>query len=205
MDQGSGGAGRIAMMVSVGTGKREAQSRFGFIAMFNWARRCITETETAHQNTLHRADGTDTRYFRFDVRPVSGIHRGLSCIKLDECKKADRRSAPEPTDDPVLQEMDVQNEDRAREDRRGGYKPYKYEYTTFQRIKSMTDDYCRSSTWPFDGQDLPPQNVNEEIDTCAQILVDVSRKRRIDDHRRWDRFRMHPDPEHEASRSGLTA
>lgn len=104
----------------------------------------------------------------------------------------------------ILAEMDLHNNLAAAQPGvKGGYKPEKYEYTTFRTIKRRTDKYCRSSRYSFLRQqgNHEPQNVKAEIEQCARLLVDYSRRRRDDDLERWRRFRRHPDPQHEANRA----
>lgn len=43
--------------------------------------------------------------------------------------------------------------------------------------------------------------MKQEIEDCARLLVDYSRRRKADDTERWQRFRRHPDPEHEANKT----
>jgi len=103
----------------------------------------------------------------------------------------------------ILAEMDVQNDDVAAQPTvRGGYKPQKYDYTTFKTIKERTDDYCKSSHYSFlpHQSQIEAQNVKEEINRCARILFERSQRRKDDNLERWQRFRRHPDPQHEANR-----
>jgi hypothetical protein len=99
--------------------------------------------------------------------------------------------------------MDMHNDIEASQPGvKGGYKPQKYDYTTFQTIKSLTDDYCLSSRYSFlrhQGQQ-EAQNVKEEINRCARILFETSQRRKHNNLEKWRRFRRHPDPQHEANR-----
>ncbi|OIW24045.1 FabD/lysophospholipase-like protein [Coniochaeta ligniaria NRRL 30616] len=234
------GTNKVAMVVSIGTGMTEPYTKFGgLLSLAQYARKAITETEKAHENTRNFAHLVNADYFRFDVRPIREIHDGLSKTKLDECKKKKKRQQKQPTtgqeqqpqhhpqpvpnlakDESHGDESTVENRELAREREqilanmdahndieasqpgvKGGYKPEKYDYTTFRTIKRLTDDYCLSPRYSFlrhQGQQ-EAQNVKEEINRCACILFDNSQRRKQDDAERWQRFRRHPDPQHEAN------
>ncbi|OCT44760.1 hypothetical protein CLCR_06144 [Cladophialophora carrionii] len=65
-----------------------------------------------------------------------------------------------------------------------GYKPNKYDYTTFDKLRDRSMSYCK----------LAPARA--QIDECASLLREYHVRRRRDDPDRWDRFRRHPDPNH---------
>ncbi|KAH8905932.1 FabD/lysophospholipase-like protein [Coniochaeta sp. PMI_546] len=230
------GTNKVAMVVSIGTGMTEPYTKFGgLLSLAQYARKAITETEKAHENTRNFAHLVNAEYFRFDVRPIREIHDGLSKIKLDHCKKRRKKQQKETTsgqeqrpqplpslvkDESHGDESTVENRELAKERERiladmdthndleasqrgvkGGYKPDKYDYTTFQTIKKLTNEYCLASRYSFlrhQGQQ-EAQNVKEEINRCARILFEISQRRKDDDQERWQRFRRHPDPQHEAN------
>jgi hypothetical protein len=213
------------MLVSFGTGKAMPHTKFGgLLTLAKYARKAITDTEKAHATTREFATLAGADYFRFDVRPIENIHGGLSHIKLDECKKKRRKGMPTATTplldaeeeephaadpDAILDLMDAQNAELASQpNRKGGYKPHKYEYTTFDAIKRLTDEYCASRPYSISAEEDASdagQNVSAEIDRCARILVEYSRRRRAADPVRWSKFRKHPDPGHESNGDGSEA
>jgi hypothetical protein len=93
------GTNKVAMLVSLGTGMTEPYTKFGgLLGWVKYARKAITETTKAHENTRNFAHLVEADYFRFDVRPIRDVHDGLSKIKIDECKrkrKTQRKTCPE--------------------------------------------------------------------------------------------------------------
>lgn len=232
------GTNKVAMLVSIGTGMTEPYTKFGgILALAQYARKAITETEKAHKTTHDFARLVNSDYYRFDVRPIREFHDGLSKIKIDKCKKKKKKQHKEPAPrgqgqqapqpllsldrdeshgdessgenrelarerERTLANMDAHNDLEASQRVKGGYKPAKYDYTTFHTIKERTDEYCLSVRYSF----LPhqhqqeAQNVKDEINRCARILFDTSQRRKQDNFARWQKFRRHPDPQHEANR-----
>lgn len=195
----------VAVFVSVGTGHREPQSRFrNVLGVMNWARQQITDTEHAHATVKGALKGTP--YFRFDVKPPNGnSDPGLSNMELDECKKskskkdkkgkarADSNGSSQPNraanpDSPA-------NQEAAPEQPKPlfvSYKPDKYKYETYDRIQTLTDEYCNRSSATIN----IPERVDEELSKAAKVLVWYRRRRekQSKDNRDdvWARFFNHP-------------
>ncbi|KAK3941406.1 FabD/lysophospholipase-like protein [Diplogelasinospora grovesii] len=70
---------------------------------------------------------------------------------------------------------------------RKGYRPSKYRYLTFDKIRDRTVQYLSSNI-------SDDKRVSDHIDGCARLLWSASLERRNNDRDRWDRFRQHPDP-----------
>lgn len=219
----------VAMLVSIGTGMTEPHTKFGgLLALLKYARKAITETEKAHSTTRDIAHLVNADYFRFDVRPIRNVHDGLSKTKIDECKKKKKKqqqpqrvpsltlsdshgdeSTPETREQAkkrirILRDMDTHNNTEAAQPGvKDGYKPGKYDYTTFHTIRRRTNDYCLSSRYSFPRQSTQEeaQNVREEVNRCATILFQISQRRKQNDLERWQRFRRHPDPQNGANRA----
>lgn len=175
------------LLLSIGTGMPRKHSRFGLRKVFRGALSDITATKNAHSTMLRLQNLRPTlKYIRLDV-PEDTIHpqRGLSGIGLDQCeKKPISNSKGNPTDVVRLfQQKDLLLKENAKEaTTKGGYKPHKYHYVTFDKIRDHTAKYC--------GPD------NTEIFKCAKILRDQSLQRRTTDRPRWDKFRNHPNPDY---------
>lgn len=153
---GNTGEKKVAVLVSIGTGMTEPNTKFGgLLSLLKYARKAITETGKAHDETQSSAQLIGSHYFRFDVRPIHDVHDGLSKTKLDECKKRRRRrtdrtatEAQQPPalnilnsdsdddgnpstrlqehrDERALADMDVENDKGATQANKGGYKPAK--------------------------------------------------------------------------------
>lgn len=86
-ERATGGSRNLLLLVSVGTGLKEEQSRFGTgygpvpYKLMKWMKKAVTNTETTHTQTRANLVREKTPYFRFNVS------RGLNKMKLDECKK----------------------------------------------------------------------------------------------------------------------
>jgi hypothetical protein len=80
----------------------------------------------------------------------------------------------------------------ARETRKGGYKPHKYHYLTFDKIRDRTAAYINS-------MDENGRRVSESINDCAVLLRERSLMRRdmAGGRQRWEQFRRHPDPRYQ--------
>jgi hypothetical protein len=96
-----------------------------------------------------------------------------------------------------LQDSATEKKQEGRKRRRGGYKPDKYDYATFDRIFQCTEWYC--------GNDHYDENtrVEDAIESCAKILLRYARRRQMNDQRRWTCFVSHPHPDHPDSLSRL--
>ncbi|KLU86460.1 hypothetical protein, variant [Magnaporthiopsis poae ATCC 64411] len=204
--------GDVALLLSVGTGKTGAETRFGQhgLGLFTWMRRQITETQTPHENTQEVARRAHTEYFRFSVPPRAGEggHAGLSKIKLGECKRESiapwwrslplmaRLFPPQQRPDPPGWYGALRDEAREGRGRgtRGGYKPDKYRYPTFEDIFERTEEYCHDGL--YDREHHPAATTASAIDRCATALVEYARLRHANDPERWKCFVSHPHPDH---------
>jgi hypothetical protein len=141
-------------------------------------RRSITETRTAHQGMTTIANGARADYFRFDVPPSDGVPPGLSGTKLDECKKRKRKSRDDlHSENPSIVETF-----------KGGYTPHKYVYETSDSLRDRAKDYCNDKV--PDGAGII---IAHEIDRCARILCEYSRRRQENNYERWLSFVTDPD------------
>jgi hypothetical protein len=89
-------------------------------------------------------------------------------------------------------ERDAPLRAEARETRKGGYKPHKYHYLTFDKIRDRTAAYISSL-------DENGRRVSESMNDCAVLLRQRSLMRRdmAGGRQRWDQFRSHPDPRYQ--------
>lgn len=82
--------GAVAMLVSIGTGAPQKESRFGGpLNLVKWIRRNITDTRKPHAYVNSIAQTSDSPYYRFDVGHGESHrmeHNGISTIKLSDCK-----------------------------------------------------------------------------------------------------------------------
>ena len=181
------------LLLSIGTGMPREHSRFGMGSLVLGALKKITETESAHATmSTIKAPLSQLEYFRLDVpENPHDPHpqKGISHIGLDECRKK-RISNPSPnTPNPgnavqTVEQRDGQLRQNAQETRKGGYKPRKYRYVTFDKIRDSTAAYCNTTA------------ARNDIKQCARILWNQSIRRRNHDQGRWTNFRNHPDPNH---------
>lgn len=182
------------LLLSIGTGMPREHSRFGMKSLALGALQKITDTRTPHDAMLGiRQTWPELEYFRLDV-PENPHHPqiGLSDIGLDQCRKK-RMSNPYPNmpipGNPAdivqrFEQRDWQLRQNAMENTKGGYKPNKYRYVTFDKIRDRTATYC----------DTP--GARNDIQNSARILRDQSIQRRNNNQERWTNFRNHPDPNH---------
>lgn len=182
------------LLLSIGTGMPREHSRFGMKSLALGALQNITNTRAAHNAMLGiRQTWPVLEYFRFDV-PENPHHPqgGLSDIDLDQCRRK-RKSNPYPNmlipGSPAdivqrFEQRDRQLRQNAEENTERGYKPNKYRYVTFDKIRDRTARYCGTT------------GARNDIQNCAQILRDQSIQRRNNNHGRWTNFRNHPDPNH---------
>ena len=176
------------LLLSIGTGTRKKHSRFGLGKLLLGALSDITGSEKEHKTMLAvKAARPNLQYFRLDVPETP---RGLADIDLDQCKK--KTISNSNLSMPALgnltlavqrcQQRDSQLRQNAKENTKGGYKPDKYCYVTFDKIRDHTATYCND------------RKVEGNIRKCARILRNQSLQRRAADTPRWDQFRRHPDP-----------
>ncbi|OCK86885.1 FabD/lysophospholipase-like protein [Cenococcum geophilum 1.58] len=189
-------------LVSIGTGRTKAQSRFGWTSFVQWTVKNITETQRNHNDvTGFAAAQPGSSYFRFDVphNPHGLPYKGLADIGLAECEK--KRIKPvvpahAGAATPLTQCLQrVEQRDgplraQATETQKGGYKPQKYRYVTFNKLRDRTALYCGVGVRP-DGT-----NVLTDIQSCAQLLRTQSLARKAGNQQWWNGFRTHPDPSH---------
>ncbi|KAI0505912.1 acyl transferase/acyl hydrolase/lysophospholipase [Xylaria bambusicola] len=191
-------------LVSLGTGMTETQHQFSLKSMISFAIKNITDTEAAHKETKDRAANLSRHYFRFNVPYKSREHGhgGLAKVSMSACEKSRKRplrnekastneSAPQRQGTLKLTDLRAQEDQRIYEEaenaekgRKGGFKPSKYHYKTFDEIRKQTLEYC-------DG-------ISGEINECANILRKQMVKRKNDNGASgasFVAFRQHPDPQ----------
>ena len=182
------------LLLSIGTGMPREHSRFGIGSLALGALQKITDTKSAHDamQSIKRTY-SQLEYFRLDVpENPHPPQKGLSNIKMDQCLK--KRMSKTSPNMPIpgnpanivqrFEQRDGQSRQNAQENRKGGYKPNKYRYVTFDKIRDRTATYCDTTA------------ARRDIRNCARILRDKSIQRRNNDQRRWADFRNHPDPGH---------
>ena len=93
--------GRVAALVSLGSGEKEEMDLFGnqkslyyLYKIMRYGKNEISNTARAHNETHNLADTSGSRYFRFSVPPIEGDngHDGLASIRLVECVKEPKKS-----------------------------------------------------------------------------------------------------------------
>lgn len=202
----------IAALISVGTGQKKAQSRFGNrLALMRWARKVITDTGKAHTEVQTRLNGKRTPYFRFDVRPRAGSNDpGLSKTRLNECKwkkrKADKKGKAKDQDNDDDHHQDgtlsadlpgamvpirAMGQASDRSPRKPSFDPEKYVYITYDKIQRLTDEYCAHNK-----SSIQVENINAYLQKAAQILVWYRRRREAESPMAWSRFSQHPYTNH---------
>ncbi|KAI9148695.1 FabD/lysophospholipase-like protein [Paramyrothecium foliicola] len=191
------------VLISIGTGKAKAHTRFGTASLVKWALKNITDTDTAHNHAHALVNQARSRYFRFDVpeRSPDSNHTDLSHIGMDESDDYPHEADPGPeagfarprreiTRD-VINRFKVEDEPLRRQatenGKKGGYKPNKYDYQTFDKIRDRTAAYCNS-------RNGPGLEVQNQIKESAKLLWSQSRERKRCNPKRWAQFRRHPDP-----------
>lgn len=181
------------LLISVGTGMPRGHSRFGLVSLFRSAVRNITDTNTANQAMVGISNtNPNSTYVRLDVPENPTTHRGLADLELDQCKK--KKSSNPNLNAPILgnpativqrfKQRDEKLRQNAMQNMKGGYKPGKYRYMTFDEIRDHTATYCGT------------HSVQMDIQKCARILRDESVQRKNNDQAQWQRFRTHPNPDH---------
>ncbi|KAI0098144.1 FabD/lysophospholipase-like protein [Nemania sp. FL0031] len=102
-----------------------------------------------------------------------------------------------------LQQIKIEDQglqEDVRETHKGGFKPSKYTYETFNNVRERTIQYCYS-------EQEQGQNVGKLITECATALRDRSLKRRnlertqLAGVRSWTSFRKNPNPNHDNGKS----
>ncbi|KAI1457827.1 FabD/lysophospholipase-like protein [Annulohypoxylon moriforme] len=174
-------------LVSIGTGGSKGYDSFSVGGLLRTMKDKFTDTENDHHKVRDICGNSGTTYFRFNVLDKSngeGLQIGLSECKREKVKSWYQRAAQTETTNTNL-------EKEADENVRKGYRPQKYRYTTFNKIRDKTQAYFEK---PYE-QDGGP-TVGENLRKCAELLVDYSRKRRENDFQRWEDFRRHPDPKY---------
>ncbi|KAI8625531.1 FabD/lysophospholipase-like protein [Xylariaceae sp. FL1651] len=173
------------LLVSIGTGRSRKHSRFGLSSLVLGALKDITDTETpnrAMETVIQHLP--DSKFVRLDV-PENPPHpgKGLANIGMDQCKKKRLSTINPNKPNPVnpAEQRDAELRINATEARKGGYKPKKYRFVTFDKIRDRTASYCNE------------ESTQREIQECAQILRDYSIRRRMNNQQRWTNFRTHPD------------
>ncbi|KAI1846846.1 hypothetical protein JX266_007067 [Neoarthrinium moseri] len=177
-------------LISIGTGKKKEYPRFGFLNLLRHIKGLVVDVEKPHENMEQTVAIVGGFYKRFNVSTSDeglGLD-GLSTIRLDSCNKSKRKRFPwSEQKQRTVEDNDLTSiETKAREKRKGGYKPHKYQYKTLEKIRDRTLDYIR-----------PPTSTNEvtaDINECAQKLYDYSRRRRENDPIRWEAIRQDPNP-----------
>lgn len=171
-------------------------------SFFKWTFKQITETQRNHDDVRGLvAAQPGSSYFRFDVphNPRGLPFKGLADIGLAECEKMSIKPAV-PTQagatalTPHLQRVEQRDSPlrlQATETRKGGYKPQKYRYATFDKLRDRTTLYCNVGVKP-NSRTL----VLTDIQRCAELLRAQSLARKANDLQRWNNFRTHPDPHH---------
>lgn len=198
--------GEVALLLSIGAGQPRSESRFGGrgVHLLAWARWQITESMSAHLATQEAARKARSAYYRLTVPPVAGVdgHAGLSDVRLSECHKRRRNPWPWTAKPPHPKEPALVDQDSARpewytdlqaqatEAHKGGFKPKKYEYSTFEKLFERTQEYCDAGTCQSG------QAAQDAIRECAAWLVTYARRREAQDAERWRRFVSHPHPGH---------
>jgi hypothetical protein len=179
------------ILLSVGTGKTKQPRRFGLYNLILLGKNKLTDTEGIHTKLVPLTRREGCTYWRFNVPESNSSHgkKGLDTIKLDHCKKVRRQSLLSFNRSTATSLEDFSQSERSfREEKKGGYKPHKYEYRTYDKIRSRTLDYCGRKHNNNNG------NVFPEIEECAQRLSGLSQQRQSSDPERWKKFREHPDP-----------
>ena len=189
-------------LISIGTGRTKAQSRFGWTSFARWTVKNITETQKNHNDVTGLADAhPGSSYFRFDVPHNSHgqSYKGLADIGLAECEKKRikpavpaQAGAPTPSTQCLqrVEQRDLALRAQATETRKGGYKPGKYRYVTFDKLRDRTALYCGV------GVKLDGTHVSTDTQSCAQLLRTQSLARKANNQQRWNDFRTHPHPDH---------
>ncbi|KAI1146814.1 hypothetical protein F4825DRAFT_439502 [Nemania diffusa] len=200
-------------LISTGTGRPDEHTRFGVWSLISFIVANFVNTKGPHQEMQRRQEeeekrGTGFRYFRFDVPNEHG-QPDLAKIKLSECKKnhitpwhtrtasrlrrgdagrtglVDGGPDVDTTRLQVVTREDNQWQRQAAQKDKGGFKPIKYRYQTFDDIRERTLGYCERD-----------ENI---IKDCAAILFNQSKARRQNNRKRWQEFRDHPDPCHSSN------
>ncbi|ETS86202.1 hypothetical protein PFICI_00030 [Pestalotiopsis fici W106-1] len=180
------------VLLSVGTGKTKQPRRFGLYNLILSGRHKLTDTEETHSKLNQFVQAEECLYRRFNVPESNSTFevKGLDKVKLDACKKKSRGTFWRR-----LQSSDTTEtgsfQDAEAEQTRGGYKPHKYFYKTYEKIRSRAVQYCRSTN-TVDNEDPVA-----DIQTCAKRLFALSQQRR-NDQDRWKEFQENPNPQSRA-------
>ncbi|KAI1740064.1 FabD/lysophospholipase-like protein [Xylaria scruposa] len=206
-------------LISIGTGIPKKQSRFGLFSLLHLATKKITETEDTHDFMKQMLSRDSYFRFNVPNHPRIGLAEiKLSDCKKEHIipwtsrvairllgRKSDapaelegnanpkRDVSPETTvsserlAEVIIEDKALQRE--ATESRKGGFKPSKYDYNTFNNIRERTIHYCYSEQDEI--------NIGALITECAEVLRKQSLKRRNlkgANVRSWENFRKDPRP-----------
>jgi predicted acylesterase/phospholipase RssA len=165
-------------LVSIGTGKSENFDRVNLRSLVSFAIKKIVDTEEAHQSAMSLTQQAGRVYFRFNV-PGYPENEGLAKINMTSCEKI-KKPHTQPVNQQSMtgdmqqlaQEEDERLQQEVAEQHPGGFKPSKYKYVTFDRIRERTIAYCYSNR--LDSE----EPVINRITNCAEVLRGQSLKRR---------------------------
>ncbi|XDG03671.1 hypothetical protein ABKA04_003286 [Annulohypoxylon sp. FPYF3050] len=150
------------VLVSIGTGGSEGHESFSFGGLLRSLKNKLTDPEPTHRDVRGTCANSGTHYFRFNVqedkaRSVKGLQMGL-----DDCKK---KNSKLPWVEKIKKSDITDLELNAQEkNQRGGYKPDKYHYTTFNEIRDQTRAYFNE---PYDQSE---KKVKDMLEECAKLL-----------------------------------
>lgn len=165
------------LLLSIGTGKQAETSRFGLFSLISFAFRSITDTGEAELRAFDLANAhKESSYFRFDVPESDGV-KGLSKIRLDECKRKRTRGLFRRHHVTSTQSADGERATPST----AHFDPQTYTYKTFDKIRDRTVHYV-------------DHMKRREIENCARLLRNTALDRRQLTPIRWQDFRRHPDP-----------
>lgn len=176
------------VLLSIGTGRTAQPRRFGLYHLLLAAKHKLTDTEATHKRIKGWIHGYECFYRRFNVPESYAGHqgKGLEKVELDSCKKKRRTKSELDQTNGSSPLLNAESEDIP-----GGYKPRKYRYSTYDKIRIRTEDYCRSTS-QYDNESSQYDTVASEIRRCAMFLSELSEQRYIAKRDRWERFRQHP-------------
>ena len=184
-------ANAIGLLLSIGTGVNDTSGRIidgiglpRYLNYLKFMKKCATDAEKTHEHLLELIDSRFP-YFRLNVR------EGIGAMKLDEWKtrgklrrkvgvvvgklRSCKRKAPEqPHDEREKAEGKTTDGSSAPDESRipEWFRPWN---KTLENISKKTADY------------LAQNDVQVELDECAQYLVGNRRARVKSDPQRWER------------------
>lgn len=155
------------VLLSIGTGKAQPPRKVGLYNLLLSARHKLTDTEGTHDNIERLMPNVECKYWRFNVpasSPVDGI-KGLDTVKLDACKKERKGSRFWGRSQPVRRNDADSFTDALTEEMKGGYKPDKYYYRTYEQIRDRTMRYRKTN------------NTSLNIGECAGELLKLRQEK----------------------------